>query len=302
MTGALDIARLVNARTRGGKLIARCPACAAEGADKHGEHLVVFDEGRGRWGCVLHPGDKNHRRQIAAALGDTDGVRQPRALRPLRALPQAATRELVLPALRFPTVDQLATLATLRGLPVVAGLELAARAGMLRVATTPDAGEPVESWVLLDSSRRCAQARRLDGRPWASIGGAKAKTLPGSQAAWPIGAADIGSRPFVALCEGGPDTLAAWTLIWWHGRALEIAPVCICGAGVAIHRDALPHFRGKGVWTFPHRDGAGERAQVRWRSQLLGAGASWVRPFDVSPHKDLNAWLTAAATESDANQ
>jgi hypothetical protein len=41
------------------------------------------------------------------------------------------------------------------------------------------------------------------------IGQAKAKTKPGSHASWPIGAADIGSRPVVIVCEGQLDFCAA---------------------------------------------------------------------------------------------
>ena len=111
----------------------------------------------------------------------------PRVVAPA-SLPDAPVRppELHLPLLRMPTVRELAQLADLRRLPVFAGLECAARSGMLHAASMWDAGEKVQAWVLLDSARRCAQARRLDGRLWQNIG-AKAKTLPGSQAAWPIG-------------------------------------------------------------------------------------------------------------------
>jgi hypothetical protein len=197
-------------------------------------------------------------------------------------------------------VGELATLAELRGLPFFAGLELATRAGQLRMAEMRDAGESVLAWVLLDSSARNAQARRLDGRPWQGIG-AKAKTLPGSQAAWPIAAADIGAKPFVALCEGGPDTLAAWSFVWWHTQQAEIMPVCMAGSH-PIHVDALPLFRGKGVFVVPHRDAAGARAMTTWTAQLREAGARWVRCFDVSPHKDLNEFLSDAAATAEREQ
>lgn len=290
----LDLSRLVNAKTRGGKITAQCPACAATGADKQGDHLVVFDDGYGKWGCVAFAGDKEHRRQIAVLIGSNKSTASYRPLPVMRTTP-VEPRKLHLPPLRFPTAAELAQIANGRGLPVFAGLECAARSGMLFCAEMKDAGETVRVWILTDSSRRCAQARRLDGKTWQGID-AKAKTLFGSTAAWPIGAAEIGSRPFVALCEGGPDTLAAWTVAWWHGHSADIAPVCMAGSH-AIHGDALPLFSGKCVWTFPHRDEAGKRAQTNWAEQLIKAGALWVKPFDVTPHKDLNDWLTAAAAE-----
>lgn len=294
----LDLSRLVRPQTRAGKLIAQCPACAQSGGDKSAQHLVVFEDGAGKWGCVQYPGDKEHRRQIAALVGiESAATFAPRARPPVRPQPAPAPRKLDLPVLRIPTVGELARLADLRQLPFFAGLELAVQAGVLRCAEMLDAGETVTAWLLLDSSHRCAQARRLDGKPWRGIGDVKAKTLPGSQAAWPIGAADIGAKPFVALCEGGPDTLAAWSLAWWEGKAVKIAPVCVAGAGNTLHADALPLFRGKGIWLFPHHDNAGERARLNWTAQLLGAGALWVQPFSVAPHKDLNEWLTACRAE-----
>ena len=44
------------------KIVSRCPACAASGGDKTGNHLVVFPDGR--FACAAHPGDSEHRREI----------------------------------------------------------------------------------------------------------------------------------------------------------------------------------------------------------------------------------------------
>ncbi len=296
----LDLDRLENARLRGGKLIARCPACAAEGADRSGEHLVIFDGGAGRWGCIACAGDdldaKAHRRRIAELVGRESPRRAPP---PVVRREAPKPRDLVLPELRFPTVGELDRIAQVRGLPTSAGLELAARAGQLRTATLRDAGEAVDAWIVTDSARRCAQARRLDGQPWRGIG-AKAWTLAGSRASWPIGAADIGDKPHVALCEGAPDFLAAWTLLFWHERTRDLAPVFLAGSH-AIAADALPLFAGNRVFLVPHRDPAGERARTVWTRQLREAGAEWVQPLDVSPHKDLNELLAAEAAQLDAD-
>ena len=60
----LDLSELENVKQRGGKTIARCPACAKEGRDKKGEHLVVGTNGK--FACILYPGEqgKEHRRLI----------------------------------------------------------------------------------------------------------------------------------------------------------------------------------------------------------------------------------------------
>jgi hypothetical protein len=63
----------------------------------------------------------------------------------------------------------------------------------------------------------------MDGRLWVG-NSAKAKTLKGAKAAWPIGAAEIGVKPSVALCEGRSDFLTAYFLAWWHGHLADVAP------------------------------------------------------------------------------
>ncbi|MDF1657894.1 MAG: hypothetical protein P1U58_09795 [Verrucomicrobiales bacterium] len=50
-----------------GSIRARCPACAAEGGDSKGEHLMVF--ANGKFGCAVHPGDREHRKRIFALVG-----------------------------------------------------------------------------------------------------------------------------------------------------------------------------------------------------------------------------------------
>lgn len=65
----LQIDRLEKVRTTGGGLIhARCPACAVEGGDTKGEHLIIYPDGR--FGCCVNPGDKQHRKRIFALAGE----------------------------------------------------------------------------------------------------------------------------------------------------------------------------------------------------------------------------------------
>lgn len=72
---SLDLRKLEKKRTveKNGMdvIIARCPACASEGNDRKGEHLIVFPDGR--FGCVLYPaGDPNsgdHRKLIWDLVG-----------------------------------------------------------------------------------------------------------------------------------------------------------------------------------------------------------------------------------------
>ncbi|MBL9145354.1 MAG: toprim domain-containing protein [Verrucomicrobiaceae bacterium] len=63
----LDLKRLQKVRTAGGKITARCPACAEDNRDRQGNHLVIFEDGR--YGCAAVPGDYEHRRRIYQLAG-----------------------------------------------------------------------------------------------------------------------------------------------------------------------------------------------------------------------------------------
>ena len=66
---SLDVKKLERARELGNGVIqARCPACASGGGDKAGEHLRIYPDGR--FGCCVHPKDREHRRQIFALAGE----------------------------------------------------------------------------------------------------------------------------------------------------------------------------------------------------------------------------------------
>lgn len=159
-----------------------------------------------------------------------------------------------------------------------------------------------DAWFVSDRSRRVAQARRLDGALWWSDG-PKAQTLPGGCAAWPVGLPEADGFPLIALCEGGPDLLAALHLAVDAGREADVAPVAMLGAANKIHPDALPLFTGRRVRIFPHADAAGHAAALVWTRQLRDAGAR-VDAYDLTPFlavagvdlKDLNDLTTSNQT------
>ncbi len=78
---ALDLNKLEQVRrSANGKITARCPACAAVGGDRGGQHLVVFQDGR--FGCVANPKNHTHRREIHRLCGVARGF-TPKAI-PIR--------------------------------------------------------------------------------------------------------------------------------------------------------------------------------------------------------------------------
>jgi hypothetical protein len=68
---SLDISKLENVRTHGGKITTRCPACAEAGHDQTRNHLFIRADGR--FGCVVYSGDspdaKAHRKRVFARCG-----------------------------------------------------------------------------------------------------------------------------------------------------------------------------------------------------------------------------------------
>jgi len=65
---SLEVAKLKRVRElAGGIMQARCPACAEGGHDGRGEHLRIYPDGR--FGCCVHPKDKEHRKRIFALAG-----------------------------------------------------------------------------------------------------------------------------------------------------------------------------------------------------------------------------------------
>ena len=79
---SLNIAKLTKVkRLDNGRVIARCPACAAVNQDQDGNHLVVYPDGR--FGCVLFPGrdGQQHRKTIWTLAGDRQQRRPPLILK-----------------------------------------------------------------------------------------------------------------------------------------------------------------------------------------------------------------------------
>jgi hypothetical protein len=73
---------------------------------------------------------------------------------------------------------------------------------------------------------------------------------------------------------------------WWEGLDMDrVAPVCMTGAGNAIHGDALPLFSGKRVRIAIHDEAEGHMAAHRWADQLYRAGAKEVDGFNFAEMK-----------------
>ena len=197
-----------------------------------------------------------------------------------------------LPELRKPTADELLAIQLQRKLPEPYGLEIAVHRGLLWLGDVYEHSTKatVPAWIVTDDSRWNAQARRMDGQPWTLPEGltAKAKTLKGSAASWPIGAANLGVARNVIFTEGPPDLLAAITAVFLANKQSvpfmeSIGFVCVAGAKNSLHPDSLACFKGRRVRVVPHMDlsGTGMSGAEAWATQLSAAG-SLVEWFDLA--------------------
>ncbi|MCS6245292.1 MAG: hypothetical protein H2172_15775 [Opitutus sp.] len=288
---SINTSKLEHIRVLSGKTTARCPACAEVGTDRSGEHLVILESGK--WGCIANAGaaGHEHRRRIAELVGDDDhrdrGAYRP-APRPAPPKPVCKPAR-PLPELRRPTAEELRQIATVRRWPSAAGLEVLVERGLLFVGGIYDDGTTWPCWVVTDSTRRNAQARRLDGQVFVGID-SKAKTLPGTSARYPI--ASVGpEHDEIVVVEGPPDLLAAAVVLSLAGRDLsKIGFICVTGAGCALGEIAH-QLEGKIVTIAQDADAAGREAAAGWAREAYAGGAREVVGFtydagckDLSDH------------------
>ena len=185
-----------------------------------------------------------------------------------------------------------------------AALDLAGDRGLLWFYDSTEG----RAWLITDRARRNAQARRLDGQPWA-WNGKKAWTIGGSCASWPIGLPESQPFPSIALCEGGPDFVSALHHALVTGVEDRVAPVCIVGAGMSILAECRPAFAGKRVRIFVHDDAEGLDAARRWGRQLRDIAArvdgftfDGLLRTDGAPVKDLCDLASIDADSWEANR
>jgi len=182
------------------------------------------------------------------------------------------------PDLKRGTPEQLQKLSTLRGYSVE-GLQEASRRGFLFFTIMAK----TEAWCVTDRRRQVIELRRLDGKKWSAYGSLPERKSHciGHGKQWPIGVEEAADYNVVALVEGAPDFLAAFTFF----AAEERSDVAACGVlGAASHRlapEALEKLKSKQVCIYGHNDEAGVAATKAWARALRDAGAK-VTAFDLS--------------------
>lgn len=238
-------------------------------------------------------------------------LRLPICLPQVRSAPSKPVKPLTpiqLPDLDKGNVSELTALRILRGLPTTAGMECLIERGQLGFCwINPYGGADranIRAWVVTDPACYNAQVRRLDGQKLI-IGEntTKAKTWPGSAAQWPVGVSTITSATQdIYFAEGGPDLLAAASGVWMENVRIDdsMAFVAMLGAGMPIHLQALPLFRGKNVKVFAHSDEAGRKAALKWGKQLRELAANLVCWSSDHDGEDLNDYIARHWASNDS--
>lgn len=222
----LDLSKLKMVKTRPGKTIAQCPACAETGADKKGEHLAIFPGPGDPFDCIAFQGEdaqaREHRRRIHELAGLPTQDAPPDAPRtPLRAKPapvdwQACCKRLLSDA------SALERLAEWRGWTQEFCHALAS------------AGVPG-----LHEGRIAFPVRELDGTvtglhvfAWPESTGAKAWYVNGNNKPLLIGAQSLDGVREVNVCESQWDALSLLHARGWKGEPLEKPFVVTRGTSV----------------------------------------------------------------------
>ena len=214
---------------------------------------------------------------IARVLELAGGITSPVALAPRisPAKPAAAPYDgLAGLTLESPSLDEVIALAELRAWPTFVGLELARDRGLLYTASVKHRGDTHRAWIFTDADQKSAQARRLDGEPWAGETHTfKSKTLRADADA-PPGLADVvaHNRPVVLICEGEPDTLAALLLAWAGDIDDKVGVVCLTGASKPLPLAVLEKLRGRRCRVIRQTDPAGHKAALAWAESIHAAG------------------------------
>jgi len=219
---ALDLTKLEKVRSANGKTIARCPACAEADEDKDGKHLAIFDDGR--FACVTHQGDKEHRRRIYELAGLPDDDAPPKPSPATGPQKSAEVIDWRLNSERLANDERaLARLGEWRGWTAEFSVELA-RAGVMGL-------HDGRVCFPVTDARGAVIGRHVFG--WPDSDKLKAWYAPGKNAPLVIGADALAGVRGCNVIESQWDALALLHVRPWHGEALDRPFIATRGTSIS---------------------------------------------------------------------
>ena len=260
-----------------------------------GEGRLFKDHGSNKYGDVVEfisvaeNINKSEATKLLLRWHKESGGHDYKPLAKLKLTPSKKPKKLIIPKVDRGSIEELATLCNSRSLPVFVALELLHDRGLFGFCYHSG----TRCWILKDSAIRNSQIRPVD--PVRAGWAFKAKSIPGSDTRWPIGASSLKDTSVVLATEGTPDLLAVATAAWLQTNEAEYNDIgfcCITGASVSIALDALPLFADKRVRLFVHTDTAGIRARDRWAQQLSSVTSHIDMWHSSNEGEDFNDWAS----------
>jgi P4 family phage/plasmid primase-like protien len=291
---SLDLSRLEKVKhLEDGSIRAACPACRAAGSDKSGNHLKI--EPNGKFGCATHKDDGEHRKEIYRLAGKRHS---PVPSRPMNATTPAKPRIVATGEIfnwqkcvaAFLEADA-QKLAAWRGLSVEFVRWIHAQGivgifdGKISFANHGDGGKVVSAHV------------RLANGKWIFD--------PKGQQTAPLIFGNAKSAAYVLTFESQWDAFAVMDKLGWHtaNGLLDTAVLITRGAGNGklIRGQIAPD---SVCCAFKQNDAPTAKKPIPagdiWLTDVAShAGCKVLNVTTPTPHKDVNDWTRAGATNAD---
>lgn len=273
--GGIDPAKLENVKhLDGGGIRAACPVCRAAGSDKSGEHLLI--QPNGKFGCAVHPKDREHRKKIYKLAGYGDGQRNGS---PAKSKSPFDWQKCVA---AFTETDA-QKLAAWRGLSIefVRWLHGQGIVGIFDGATAfanyGDGGKVVSCHIRLASGK------------W--------KFEPTGHKTTPLAFGDTNAAGFILAFESQWDAFAVMDKFGWHTGAGVPDTAVFVTRGAGNGKLIRGHVNSAAlVYTFTQNDTAAQA----WLADIASnAGCKVLNVATPTPHKDANDWTKSGATNAD---
>ncbi|MDI1313513.1 toprim domain-containing protein [Prosthecobacter sp.] len=279
----IDLQKLDRLRERGGKLIARCPACHEIGSDTAGDNLAIFDNGN--FACAAYQQDREHSKRILELVGlpqQRQADCQP-SFAPSHSLPRPKPQETPLPRPTPRQVSMVHTLARTLADSVQRCHELAAARQWKDLTVRNAALDLCLGWarfgpalkkpdvVCPDEALCFLYPAGVKVRFPTSGSGKNFRWLKGEgmnvQSLWRLDAI-TDETAIVWITEGEPDALRLMDLGIGEDRSTHEAVCALPSASYQLSMQELDRLRCRQIIFCPDNDAAGQQATARLAKSL----------------------------------
>lgn len=269
----LILERLEKPKERGGKIIARCPACAEIGKDTACDNLAIFENGN--FACAVYQGDAEHSKRILQLAGDKSQTKREFTAPVYRPTPP---REPPLPPLTPRQVQVMLHCIECLGKSDQLCAGIAAKRGWKPETVRRAAQDMSMGWITFDSKVRRPDAACPDSAPcFIYRAGLKVRFMgpDGKKTFRFLKSEGLNHKSLwrselitqdtktVWITEGEPDALRLMELGIGEISGNTEVVCALPDAGYTIRRDEIDLLRGREIVFVPDTDPAGTEAVQR---------------------------------------